>query len=329
MQEIYLRNHNEKLSMNNGKIIQSCGGDILASYPICAIDAIQIYSNAQLTTQVIKECLKEGVTINYFNSYGKHLGKIESEYPKNTMRRLQQYKLYWDSNLRLAWAKQLIKAKIQGEIIELRRLTECETKFPHKAIRKELKKYLSCVDNVKDIQHLLGIEGMCSRKYYEIFQYVLPIGIKWNNRKYHPAPDGINALLSFVYAITANIIREKIQVALLDPHCSFLHEPGYNKGGLSYDILEIFRAIYCDNFVFKTLRKRKDIVEEILNLDTGYLSASTSNFIANEVRNSVNKRYYRQKYSIEEQIKEAVTNIVSALNNPAETPCFSNLLPER
>ena len=119
----------------------------MESYPICAVDSIQIYSNAQLTTQVIKECLKEGVTINYFNSVGKYLGKLESEYPKNTMRRLQQYQLYWNNDLRLIWAKQLIKAKIQSELIEIRRLSQYDVKFPFKEMRKELKEYLSKVDS--------------------------------------------------------------------------------------------------------------------------------------------------------------------------------------
>ena len=72
----------------------------------------------------------------------------------------------------------------------------------------------------------------------------------WHGRTYHPAEAGINELMSFVYGCTATQIRLNIEAFALDPHCGFLHEPGYGAGDLTYDLLGVVRAVFCDHISY-------------------------------------------------------------------------------
>lgn len=330
MNSISLQKSTQKMVLREGQLLIQEHEKILEIHPVAAVEQISVYGNPQITTQAIKECLKEGVRINYFNIYGKYLGRLESGYPKNIRRRLDQYRYFFNSEKRLQFSKSLIKAKIQGQIVELRRLSELDFQFPFKNMRKELKNVLKKISGAGDLKTLLGLEGIASRSYFEVFQYVLPEGISWQGRSYHPPEDKFNCLLSAGYGFAAQSLREWIEQYSLDPHCSFLHEPGYGTGGLQYDLLEIFRAVFCDHNILDRIWNDPEIRSWVQKKEKeNFLPESLQKKLNQIFRKKLHLSHNKQRYSPSEQMQRAIRCTIGCLNGECVADNFLQLLPER
>lgn len=329
MKSVFLRDHTQRLSIQAGQLIQmdDCGQKRV--HPICCTEQVEVYGNGQITTQAIKECLKEGVRINYYSSYGRYLGRLEPDYPKNIRRRLEQYRLYFDTERRVIWCKGLLGAKIQGELVELRRQKEQGKSFPYEALRRGLQDGLWEIEKAKSVPELLGVEGRCAKIYYEMFRHILPKGIPWQGRSYHPAGDGMNELLSCTYGILARCYREEIEHWSLDPHCGFLHEPRYGGGGLAYDLLEIQRATFCDHLVLRLLKSHEEFAEVARRRGGEFLDSALFFQLKAIVEESMVKRYRLQKQTPRQQMERIVEMTVKELKENGAVPDYQAMHPVR
>lgn len=329
METIFLQNHEDRLNLDDGQLIQTRRQTVIGQYPIRAVDQILVHGNPQITTQAIKECLKEGIRIDYFSIRGEFLGSLEPERPQNLSRRLAQYRLYFAPPRRLNWAKALLQLKIQSEIVELRRLREQKVDLPLRAVRKELTARLRQTADAAGLPELLGIEGCCARLYYQMFPYILPPSLPWNGRHSHPAADGINALLSLIYSVTAREIRAELAKHGLDPHCGFLHEPGAS--GLTYDLLEPLRAVFCDHLALRIARRDPEICLRATPVSSGgvILGRDGCDHVCRRVRSALDIRHARQQFTPREQFRRLISATTDALDRDADTPDFHNICPER
>ena len=330
MEIIFLQDSSHRLSLHDGQLIESSRDQAICSrHPICGTELIEVYGNAQITTQAIKECLKEGIRINYYTSHGKYLGRLEPGYPKNTQRRLAQYGLYFAHPRRLLWCKKLLGAKLQGELIELRRLHEQGISFPYSELCHSLQHSLAEVEHSEELPQLLGIEGMSARRYYEVFRHALPPGILWQGRSHHPPKDGINALLSIIYTLVAQKIRCAIEHWSLDPHCSFLHEPGYGGGGLAQDLLEPLRATLCDHLALRMMKRSANMREAVKASVDGRLGNAVCGEVQDQLRAAWQSRHHRQGRTPQQQLELMVQEIVKSLENADGIPAFDQIHPRR
>lgn len=330
METISLLKSTDRLTLRDGQLVQWDRENLRDSYPIRCTETVEVYGNAQITTQAVKECLKEGIRINYFNVYGKFLGRAEPEYPKNIRRRMEQYRLHLETERRLQWAKALIAAKIQGEIVEIRRLREQGFSLPAQEIRKVLKQHLVGLPVVPNLKSLLGTEGICTKTYYRIFASTLPAGVAWNGRSYHPPADRLNAVLSLIYSVTAQEIRSLLEKHSLDPHCGFLHEPGYGGGGLASDLLEAVRATFCDHLALRLIHREPAVREFVKGPPSpAYLPDPLMQNIRNQTRSAMHNRFRLQKMSPADQLDDLVTRLIDGLNDRGRIPEFSRIHPER
>ena len=324
METIFLQKSTEKLNLNDGQLVHREGDVILRSYPVLTVEQIFIYGNAQITTQAVKECLRSGIRILYFNVYGKFLGRLEPDYPKNIQRRLKQYKLYWDPERRLDWGKALIQAKVQGQLVELRRMHERKIIFPYQKICADLKKARKKIESAANTAELLGAEGCCTKIYFNAFSYAMPDCLKWQGRSYCPPADIENHILSLVYGGCANEIRQLCEHHGLDPHCGFLHEPGYHGAGIIYDLLEPVRALLCDNYAFLIFQKYGSRLQEKTEID-----ADLRKTICDGFREKLFQRSGRQKYSGFGVLRKILCETVRQIDAEETAPDFLSLLPRR
>lgn len=324
METIFLQKSTEKLNLSNGQFVHREGDVILKTYPVLTIEQVFVYGNGQITTQALKECLRNGIRVLYFNAYGKFLGRLEPDYPKNIQRRLNQYKLYWTPDQRLAWGKALIQGKVQGQLVELRRMRERKISFPYQRICSALKKARQNIEQAGNTAELLGAEGHCTKIYFTAFPYAMPPGLQWCGRSYFPPADIENHVLSLIYGCCANEIRQLCEHHGLDPHCGFLHEPGYNSGGIIYDLLEPARAVLCDNYAFFIFRKYGNILKKCKTP-----GGELRRVICDGFRTKLTLRGGRQKSSGIGLLRNILTETVRNIDSEKMVPDFSSLLPNR
>ena len=237
---------------------------------------------------------------------------------------MNQYKLYWNPDQRLAWGKALIQAKVQGQLVELRRMHERNVASPYSKIRSNLKKAQKHINQAQNIPELLGTEGHCSRIYFNAFSYAMPEGLAWRGRSYFPPADIENCVLSLLYSCCANEIRCLCEHHGLDPHCGFLHEPGYNGAGIVYDLLEVVRAVLCDNYAFYVFQKYGAVLQKCKTLDH-----ELKRQICDGFKEKLFMRGGRQEFSGKELLRKLLSETLRYIDSGETAPDFQSLLPKR
>ena len=330
METILLQKSMCRLSLNNEQLVLTEPDATPYAYPLGCIKQILVYGNAQITTQAIKACLKEGIRIVYFSAYGHFLGRLEPCYPSNMKRRLKQYALVLNPERRLEWAKEFVAVKIRSELVELRRLFERKSFPEYKNLRKELQACREQVEIAADLPELLGFEGLAARTYYSAFSHFMPRGWVWNGRRRYPSPDRLNALLSFCYGKTAALFAELCETHGLDRQCGILHEPARYGGGLPYDLLEPFRAVFCDNLILKLVAKRTWKASDFQSAKNAVnLRPETMDSFEKEFEHALTLCYSRQYNSIRELMKRFAELIYQGIEQESDRPDLGSFLPAR
>ena len=135
-------------------------------------------------------------------------------------------------------------------------------------------KYLG--DNIKrlqrciDIGQMRGIEGDSGASYFGCFSHLITASLRetfpFSGRTKRPPLDRVNVLLSFSYTLLAHEIASALQGVGIDPYVGFLHTDRPGRVSLALDMLEEFRAWWCDRFALTLINRKqisaKDFIEE-------------------------------------------------------------------
>lgn len=276
--------------LNNGRIsrkdntIYFCNSDDeKRALPIEQVDSLHIYSELDLNTKLLNYISRYGVILNFYNYYGYYTGSF---YPrkKNVSGFLNvcQAACYLDYDERLYIAKSFIYSAIHHILRNMRSYKVDEN------LIDTIKKETLNLDEAKDIQTVMGIEGRIRKTYYKSFNQILKNGYVFEKREKRPPKDPVNALISFGNSIMYTNVLKEIYKTQLDPTISFLHEPSTKRFSLSLDIAEIFKPLIVDPIIFSLINNKrinkKDFVYED---EICYLSESGKKKFLSEFENKM------------------------------------------
>jgi len=276
--------------LNNGRIsrkdntIYFCNSDgEKRALPIEQVDSLHIYSELDLNTKLLNYISRYGVILNFYNYYGYYTGSF---YPrkKNVSGFLNvcQAACYLNYDERLYIAKSFIYSAIHHILRNMRNYKVDET------LIDTIKKETLNLDESKDIQTVMGIEGRIRKTYYKSFNQILKNGYVFEKREKRPPKDPVNALISFGNSIMYTNVLKEIYKTQLDPTISFLHEPSTKRFSLSLDIAEIFKPLIVDPIIFSLINNKrinkKDFVYED---EICYLSESGKKKFLSEFENKM------------------------------------------
>jgi Uncharacterized protein predicted to be involved in DNA repair len=119
----------------------------------------------------------------------------------------------------------------------------------------------------------------------------------------YEAPDSVNSLLNYEYAILESMVRKDINTIGLDVPIGYLHEIDHSKHPLVYDLQELFSYVvdYSVIELLETkLRKSDFITTENYHIR---LKPDTAKLLIEKIKNNFNKRYeFRNKQHTLENI---------------------------
>jgi len=102
-------------------------------------------------------------------------------------------------------------------------------------------------------QDVLGLEGEAASLYFSQFSQLIKPDKRelwqWQGRARRPAPDALNSMLDYSYALLLADCVKAIIACGLDPHAGFIHSSKRNKPALALDLMEEFRAPIADSVV--------------------------------------------------------------------------------
>jgi len=119
----------------------------------------------------------------------------------------------------------------------------------------------------------------------------------------YEAPDSVNSLLNYEYAILESMVRKDINTIGLDVSIGYLHEIDHSKHPLGYDLQELLSYVvdYSVIELLETkLRKSDFITTENYHIR---LKPDTAKLLIEKIKNNFNQRYeFRNKQHTLENI---------------------------
>ncbi|OLR64025.1 CRISPR-associated endonuclease Cas1 [Anaerostipes sp. 992a] len=250
--------------MEHGATIQILGGYFVVKYkngmekriPKETLEAISLFGNISLSINVIEECLRRGIPVNYYSKRGAYYGRLESTRHVNIFRQKKQLVLSDDDKFSLELSKRMIQAKIHNQKVILRRYTKNTSSNTSDCI-KSLNIAESKVKDAKSTDKLMGYEGYASKSYFKGLEQIVGEEFHFHGRNRMPPKDPVNSMLSLGYTILMYEIYGQIESRGLHPYAGFLHKDRERHPTLASDLMEEWRAVIIDATVLNLIRSEE------------------------------------------------------------------------
>lgn len=274
---LYVQNQGTYISKKGDTLeIINKNNDESYSIPIIQVRQLILYGNIQISSQAVSFLMENDIPVFYLSHYGKFHGTSIGIPSSNILLRIAQYNKFINEMFSLKAAKSFIKAKINNQRILIMRYAKTDysdneisdnqpnnnitTQSRFSAAIEKLSQLIKEIDDVQSFQHLLGIEGIAAKEYFNLFPQIIKstdnITFSFLNRNRRPPTDPVNALLSFSYAILLKDCFSACLIVGLDPYLGFLHRPKHGRPALALDIMEEFRPIIADSVVLTLINNK-------------------------------------------------------------------------
>lgn len=256
---LYVNTQGARIGKSGEVLTVSRNDEVLGEVPLGGLRQVNIFGNIQITTQAMQETLRGGVPVCFFSMRGYFYGMAAGLPLKNVMLRIRQFRAFDDPESTLAFARQVVAAKISNQrTILLRNISE--PGCPEETAR-ELKRLRQSAVGAKALDSLLGIEGQAARIYFEHFAKCIKVNdetgtFDFEGRNRRPPRDPVNALLSLAYAMLVKDITVVLAAVGFDPMYGFYHQPRFGRPALALDLMEEFRPLISDSTVLSLVNNR-------------------------------------------------------------------------
>lgn len=239
--------------------------DMLRSIPAETLEMIQIFGRAQLTTQCVEECLKRGISVVFYSAHGSYFGRLISTNHVNVARQRMQSALTDD--FKLEFSKNIIQAKIQNQVVILRRYERYRAYDAAQEIEQMLR-LCRKVPQCGTIEEIMGYEGAAARSYFSALGNLIDPAFHFERRTRRPPLDPFNSMISLGYSVILNEIYGKLEGKGLNPYFGALHQDHEKHPTLASDLMEEWRPVLVDSLALSLLNGHEIAAEEFYQEDS-------------------------------------------------------------
>lgn len=248
MRSLYISQQGCYLSLQQEQILIKQGQTVLDQVQLPLLEQILIFGKSQVTTQVIRECLRREIPIAYLSRMGYCYGRILPI--SRGYRSLSRYQQQLLSTDRLIVARVIVQAKLRNSRVILQRQ---QRRRPSEAIAQSIQSLSYLIEQAaqaESIDRLMGLEGAAAASYFNALgECFTGDGFVFVARSRRPPGNPVNALLSFGYQVLWNHLLSLIELQGLDPYHACLHQGTERHAALASDLVEEFRAPMIDSLV--------------------------------------------------------------------------------
>lgn len=219
------------LKIKNENISLFRDNKLINQVSVYKVISLFILGHTTLTSKLIENCTKNGISIFFLNYNFSQYAFINSLAEGNYLLREKQYSFFNGEEL----SKRLVKNKIFNQL----RLLKINKKIDKEMFLKHKQENLLKIKKSKDNKVLLGIEGNVSKFYFKkLFK-----DIGWYRRMPRTKVDEINLLMDIGYTFLFNFVDSIIGLFGFDKYKGFYHKQFFNRKSLTCDLVEPFRCI--------------------------------------------------------------------------------------
>lgn len=318
MGTIYLSQAGIKVNKKGGQIIISLQGQELQRVPELYVEHIVVMSAAQITYAVLTSLLERGGSVTYMSFKGHMQGILGADKQQGALV-LEQARAHLDAAKRTEVAREIVQSKLTAQRQLLQSYNKSLNSDIIKSVIAHLARYKKAAGTAGGVNKLLGIEGMAAKEYYDCFPILLKNeDFYWQGRNRRPPRDPVNALLSFAYTMLTREVRLAAMQSGLHMGIGFLHGVNNYKEGLVYDVMEPFRAMAAERFVFNCINRRLIGSDEFDFAEPGcYLQAEARKKFINAFECFKNEKSFNGR-SLHEAIRQELLTLKKSFKEAKE-----------
>lgn len=242
---LYVTEQGAYLGVRDGRVDVTRKGETLGSVRLIDVSQINVIGNAQVSTQLLRECFNREIPVLWFTYGGWFCGLAEGLPSKHVELRRRQASIAYQSGLSVA------QRIVEGKVRNSRTLLMRNTRERHAPTLASLKQLADDARRAPNLSSLLGTEGVAARLYFAQFSTMLrdDRAFDFEHRNRRPPRDPVNCLLSYVYALLVKDLTAICYGVGFDPYLGFFHRPRFGRPALALDLAEEFRPIVADSIV--------------------------------------------------------------------------------
>lgn len=260
MSYLYITENGAVMGIDGGYFAVSHKNGLLHRIPKETLESVALFGNVSITTPCVRELLERGIPVSYFSGRGSYFGCLESTRHNNIGRLKQQIFLSENNDFSLKLAASIISAKIQNQLVLLRRYgrdSPADLDDEIKMMRNANDKVIRSVSS----EEIMGYEGMAAKYYFSGLAKVIKEEFSFKGRNRMPPKDPFNSMISLGYTLLMHEIYGEIENRGLTPFCGFLHKDHERHPTLASDLMEEWRAVIVDSVVMSLIQGNEISVE--------------------------------------------------------------------
>ena len=257
---LFLTTQGSYAHLDHETIVVESEGSVLIRVPLHHLGGIVAFGNILLSPYLIHRLADTGKSVSWMTEYGRFKAQMRGATSGNVLLRMAQHRAVEESGIaiaqRMVWAKILNQRQIYMRAS--RESANAQRKERLSMVAQTLRTLARMVPKAHEMNRLRGVEGMAARVYFRHFPSLFlknpeEWGMKGRNRR--PPRDGINALLSFGYALLRTECQSACEVVGLDPQEGYLHVLRPGRPALALDLMEEHRAHFVDRLVLSLVNR--------------------------------------------------------------------------
>ena len=256
MRSLYLMRSHGSAGIDGEQVVVSQGGEELERIRLPLLDQILVMGNIQLSTPLVKACLRRGVPIAYLSHQGWCLGRahpIDAGY-----RHRSRYQLTLSEGEQLQAAISLIAGKVSNGLVLLQRMTRRERRDLVASSIERLGWHEQQIRRAGNSERLRGLEGNAAQEYYRALGLLLEAdGFQFMGRHRRPPTTPFDALCGFGAGVLWNGLFTRVELRGLDPYVGVLHVGSARHPALISDLIEPLRTLLVDPLNVWLIRTRQ------------------------------------------------------------------------
>lgn len=242
---LYVTEQGASVGLRDGRVEVTRHKDLIGAARVIDVSQINVTGNAQVSTQLLRECFRREIPVLWFSYGGWFCGMAEGLPSKHVDLRRRQVAIAQQAGLPIA------RAVVEGKIRNSRTLLRRNSRARDERVVASLKGLAEAARSAPSVGSLLGTEGAAARLYFGQFQTMLRVdmGFDFTGRNRRPPRDMVNCLLSYLYSLVVKDLTAVVHGVGFDPYIGFFHRPRFGRPALALDLAEEFRPLIAESVV--------------------------------------------------------------------------------
>lgn len=276
LNSLFVLSEDVYLSCKDDNVYVERGKERVGSVPLRSIEHILCFSYKGASPALMGRCAELGVSLSFYSPWGKYYCSIFGENSRNVLLRREQYRIADDESRALPIARSFVIGKIYNArwVLERARRDHAMSINVDRVSTQSqlLADAILSARSQPSIDALRGVEGRAAQDYFFAFDDLILRNkdeFFFESRSRRPPMDRMNALLSFVYVLSAGDCAAALQGVGLDPYVGFLHRDLPGRESLALDLMEELRSVLCDRFALSMVNTGEIRASDFENRENG------------------------------------------------------------